>query len=122
MGLECTIRVSSPPGWGAIRDRLTRIGEPAQLRMIDGMPAFPDETPADDWKELRLGFPAGMVTIRRGSGTLSCAIWGNADANLELAWRKVIWACAAASGGEVVTPVGCLSADAFASSIGIRTE
>jgi hypothetical protein len=120
--MECTVRVASTPTWEAIRDQLTRIGEPVQLRMIDGLPAFPDETPTDDWKELRLGFRAGMVTIRRGTGSLSCAIWGNADENLEMAWRKVIWASAAAGDGEVETASGSVSADAFACSIGIQTE
>lgn len=98
---------------------MAQVGEVAQLRMIDGLPAFPDETPADDWKELRLGFPAGMVTVRRGKGSLFCAIWGNADSNLELVWQKVIWACASASNGEVETPVGPVSAEAFARSIGL---
>lgn len=116
MGLDRTVRfpTSAAPPWGAILAHLNRVGEPGTLRMIDGMPAFPDETPPDDWKELRVGTAAGMVTVRRGAGVLSCVVWGNADPALNAAWAKVIWACAAAGGGMVATASGPASAEEFA--------
>jgi hypothetical protein len=121
MGLERTIRFpgDETPPWSAIRTHLARVGEDGQLRMIDGLPAFPDETPPEDWNELRVGTPAGMVTVRRGSGVLSCVVWGNADPVLNLAWSKVIWACAAAGGGIVQDPSGALQASDFAARAGI---
>lgn len=121
MGLDCTVRL--PPGltpaWEAIRANLLRAGESGQLRMIDGLPAFPDETPEDGWKELRVGTAGGMVTVRRGAGMLTCVVWGTADPALDACWRKVTWACAAAGGGVVVTPEGELDADAFARRHGL---
>jgi hypothetical protein len=90
--------------------------------MIDGSPAFPDETPPADWKELRIGTAAGMVTVRRGDGVLNCVVWGNADSVLNLAWAKVIWACAAAGAGFVELAEGALLADQFASKVGISPE
>lgn len=116
MGLDRTIRFPSPttPSWGAVCEQLARVGESAPLRMIDNLPAFPDETPPDDWKELRVGTVAGMVTVRRAAGAIVCVIWGNADPSLNAAWEKVVWACAAAGGGLIETPAGPQSADAFA--------
>ena len=63
MGLDCTVRFpgGDPPAWDAIKLQLARVGEPAPLRMIDGLPAFPDETPAVGWRELRVGTAAGMT-------------------------------------------------------------
>jgi hypothetical protein len=121
MGLDRAVRFPTleTPSWEAIRAQLVRVGEAVPLRMIDGQPAFPDETPDADWKELRVGTAAGMVTIRRGPGVLTCVVWGNADAALSDAWEKVIWACAAAGGGRVDSPSGPLSADEFARSAGL---
>lgn len=121
MGLDRTIRFSSgePPGWDAIREQLRRVGEDGTIRMIDGMPAFPDEAPEPGWRELRVGTPAGMVTIRRRPDSLTCVVWGNADSALTAAWHKFIWACAAAGGGTVETPSGSLPAAEFAASVGL---
>ena len=121
MGLDRTIRFpnSETPSWEAIRAQLVRVGEAASLRMIDGMPAFPDENPEASWKELRVGTTAGMVTIRRGPGVLTCVVWGNADAALNGAWAKVIWACAQAGGGQIEMPSGSVSAEQFAQSAGL---
>jgi hypothetical protein len=87
--------------------------------MIDGLPAFPDEEPSDDWKELRLAVSGGMVTIRRGANTIVCVVWGNADAKLNEAWERVVWACAAAGGGAIGTPGGPATAEEFARASGI---
>jgi hypothetical protein len=121
MGLDRTIRfpTAETPSWEAIQAQLARVGEPAPLRMIDGMPAFPDETPDAGWKELRVGTAAGMITIRRGPGTITCIVWDNADAALSAAWAKVTWACAAASSGTIDTPTGSASAEQFAQSAGL---
>lgn len=120
MGQDRTIRFpTSPPTWEAIQGQLARIGEPAPLRMIDGLPAFPDETPEPGWRELRVGTTAGMVTIRRGTDSLTCVIWGTADPALTAAWHAVIWACAAAGGGLVDSPDGPLPSDEYARSVGL---
>lgn len=116
MGLDCTVRFPAGglPTWDTIRGQLARFGEPAPLRMIDGMPAFPDESPEAGWRELRIGFPSGMVTIRHAGDSFQCIVWGNADAALLAARDRVAWACAVAGGGVVVTPTGEASSDEFA--------
>ena len=84
MGIERKIPASSSPlDWPKLAARLKELGEAPILRMIDGLPAFPDEVPADDWRELRLGLAGGMVTVRRTSEGYSCVTWGTADAALQ---------------------------------------
>ena len=90
--------------------------------MIDGLPAFPNEIPDPCWKELRVATAAGMVTIRREPGTLACVVWGNADPALTAAWRRVVWACAAAGEGTIETAEGPLSPGQFASSVGLSPK
>ena len=121
MGLDRTIRfpAGDPPAWEAVRGQLARLGEAAPLRMIDGLPAFPDEEPEAGWNELRVGFPAGMVTLRRVPAGLSCVVWGNADDALRAGWDRLCWAAAAAGGGWIETPSGPQTADEFALTAGI---
>jgi hypothetical protein len=59
--------------------KLAAAGERPTVRMIDGQPAFPDEQPEDGWRELRVGFAAGMVTIARDGGRWRFTVWGTDD-------------------------------------------
>lgn len=80
MGLDITVPCPSGiPKWQSIVSRLTFA---APLRMIDGLPAFPDEEPPDSWNELRVGLPAGMVTLRRTDGGVQLITWGNVSDEL----------------------------------------
>lgn len=121
MGLDRIVRFpdGETPSWEAVRTQLARVGESGQLRMIDSLPAFPDEDPPENWKELRAGTPAGMVTIRRGPGVMVCVIWGNADAALNTSWAKFLWASASAGGGTIETPSGAVTAEQFAQIEGL---
>jgi hypothetical protein len=114
MGMDRTVRFEGgPPTWEAVRDLLAARGFPVQTRMIDGQLAFPDEAPPADWRELRLGTPQGMVTVRREADRVVCVTWGNADAALRQAWNAVAWAFAEAGGGKVEEEDGPLDAAAF---------
>lgn len=94
MGQERIVRFhGEPPMWAAIRAALGHAGFDATLRMIDGLPAFPDESPEPNWKELRIGFASGMVTLRRGPDHLACVVWGNADPALLESWNALAEAC-----------------------------
>jgi hypothetical protein len=121
MGLDVTVRfpAGATPAWSSVREQLARVAEAAPLRMLDGLPAFPDEEPADDWRELRVGLAAGMVALRKSAGALVCTVWSNADAALLAARDRVAWACAAAGQGGVETDGALLSADDFAAAVGI---
>ncbi len=111
MGMDQTVSFSGPPpSWEAVRDLLARRGYAVQMRMIDGQLAFPDEAPPEGWRELRVGTPGGMVTLRREPGQMVLVVWGNADAGLRRAWNALAWAVAEAGGGRVLTPDGALGA------------
>jgi hypothetical protein len=115
MGMEQTVSFAgkATPTWGAVSDLLTRRGFPVQTRMIDGQLAFPDEVPPDDWKELRLGTPQGMVTLRRNGDTVAFVTWGNADAALRQVWNALAWAFAEAGAGTVQCEQGAFDAESF---------
>lgn len=106
MGIQRTVQfhAGSVPAWPAIHTELLSVGESPALRMIDNLPAFPDETPADDWRELRVSGEAGMVTLRRvGHDSLMCVVWGNADSRLLAFFEYVVSACVKAGNGTIVT-------------------
>jgi hypothetical protein len=111
MGMDQTVTFAGPPpAWEAVRDLLARHGYPVPLRMIDGQLAFPDEAPPEEWRELRVGTPGGMVTVRREPGQMVLVVWGNADAPLRQGWNALTWALAEAGGGCVLTAEGPLNA------------
>jgi hypothetical protein len=115
MGLEQTVTFGGKPSpaWADVVGLLARHGFAVQLRMIDGELAFPDETPPEAWRELRLGTPAGMVTVRRQKGQVVLVVWGNADAGLLQDRNVLAWAFAEAAGGQILTAAGPLAADVF---------
>jgi hypothetical protein len=101
------------PTWAEVYDLLARRGFPVQTRMIDGQLSFPDEVPPENWRELRVGTPQGMVTVSREEHVVKFVTWGNADAALRQAWNAVTWAFAEAGSGIVQTETGPVSAADF---------
>lgn len=102
MGQQRAIRFpAAEPTWPAVLSELRAAGETPTLRMIDGMPAFPDEEPADGWRELRVSVTGGMVTVRRAAGEWTCVVWGNADDELRKGWDACTQAIARAAQGTV---------------------
>ena len=97
MGIARKVSVAGAgPSWERIQKELQGLGETPALRMIDNLPAFPEEIPEAGWKELRLGLCGGMVTLRKAPGEWSCTIWGTGDPKLEWACEAVAWAIATA--------------------------
>jgi hypothetical protein len=77
------------PPWPQLVDHCAKHNVPLQMRMIDGELAFPDETPPHDWRELRVGAPAGMITLKRDADGITLVIWGNADEALRRDWNAL---------------------------------
>jgi hypothetical protein len=103
MGIERVVRFPGPePSWPAVRDRIAAGGGTVQMRMIDNLPAFPDEEPEAGWNELRVTLGGGMLTIRRDTGYFRVVIWGNADDGLKRDQEMLAQACAEAAGGTVI--------------------
>jgi hypothetical protein len=114
MGMTLTVRFPTAlPTWAEMARLLSERGYPVQMRMIDGELAFPDEEPSEPWKELRIGTPGGMVTLRREANRLACVVWGNSDASLRQGWHALAWVAAHLGGGQVETETGLISAEEF---------
>ena len=111
--LTATFADGRTPSWEAVRILLAKRAYPVQMRMIDGQPAFPDEAPPEDWREVRVAAAEGMVTIHREGNRLTFVIWTNAGTELRQAANAVAWACAETGKGLVDTPEGLLDAAAF---------
>lgn len=101
MGIERRVEFAAALtlDWPRLVADLAARGLSPTLRMIDDLPAFPDEVPPPEWRELRLGFAAGMVTVRRAGNDLACIVWGTADAALTAAQNAVAEALAGQGGG-----------------------
>jgi len=108
VGLEVRVKFSAAPvlDWRGLLVDLAAAGRSASVRMIDNLPAFPDESPPDGWREVRLGFAAGMVTVRRVDPDLACVVWGTADPELTATQVAVAEALAGRGGGAVSPPPG----------------
>jgi hypothetical protein len=91
MGMQETIAFSTGiPQWPAIDAATRSAGLPLFIRMIDNLPAFPDEVPEEGWKELRVASSNGMMTLRQTKSGLDCIVWGNAEQALQSDWRRLI--------------------------------
>jgi hypothetical protein len=103
MGIQRIIEFSgAAPCWKAIQQEAAACGLPLVVRMIDGLPAFPDEIPEDGWQEVRVSMPSGMLTLRQQPGRLSLVVWGNADEVLQTESEIMAQACARAANGTAV--------------------
>jgi hypothetical protein len=105
--------------WPAVRSFLDSKGFSVQVRMIEGELALPDEQPPEQWRELRLGTPAGMVTVRRQPDRITLVVWGNADSALVRARDLLTWAFARASLGQIETLKGLVAPDQFCQDVGL---
>lgn len=110
--LQITFPVKPIPAWPAVAGLLAGCGVAAQMRMIDGELAFPDEEPPESWRELRVAAGGAMITIRRGDGSVTLVGWGNMDDAQKKLRTALAWAFASAGGG-LVGPEA-LPADRFA--------
>ncbi len=124
MGMDQTVSFvgKTIPAYPAVRDLLAERGFPLQMGMIDGQLAFPDELPDENWRELRLRTPQGMVTVRREAERLVFVIWGNADAGLLQAWNALVWAFAEAGGGRIETSEGAVDALTYSKGVQLPAQ
>lgn len=121
MGMEYTIRFhgGTAPALARVLAVLAEHNFPAQMRMVDGELTLPDEAPPEQWKEVRLGTPAGMVTLARRGQDIAVVTWGNADEAMQRAWNAAAWAVAKAGRGEIILPGGPKGPDDFRKSVAL---
>jgi len=121
MGMEQRVEFGAAgcPPWPKVAALLAEHSFAVQVRMIDAELAFPDEAPPEEWRELRIGTPGGMITILRESNAVRLVTWGNADAVMRQGWNALTWAFAEAGAGTVITETGPATAEEFRQRIGI---
>jgi hypothetical protein len=124
MGMEQTVSFAGKaiPSYEGVRAFLGERSFPLQMGMIDGQLAFPDEVPNEDWHELRLRTPLGMVTARREGDRLIFVTWGNADAAMQQAWNALTWAFAELGDGRIESPEGLLDARTYRQRVDLPSE
>ena len=115
MDQKVTFPRDKTPTWPALAQFLAAKKFPIDMRMIDGELSFPDETPPETWRELRVGTPGGMITLRRDADGITLVTWGNADAKMRQAWNMLTWGIADLTGGTVAGA----SAAEFATAVGL---
>jgi hypothetical protein len=107
VGVQLVVRFpDDEPAFEAVTGKLTAAGESAVVRMIDGLPALPDEQPGEHWREVRVSLSGGMVTVRRGKRDWSFVVWGNSGDDLIRGRDLFAWAAADAGGGVVLAEDG----------------
>jgi hypothetical protein len=115
MGMDRKVTIPDAfPIWGRLADFLAARQFPVKTMMVDGELSLPDEQPPDAWRELRVGTPLGMVTLRREVDGVRLVTWGNADGPLRQAWNALTWALAEVFGGVIHDEAGSMSAAEFA--------
>ncbi len=116
MGLQRTIsfETDSRPSWESVQSAFAAVSERPVVRMIDNLPAFPEEIPELGWRELRISLSGGMVTIRCTPDSWDCVIWGTGEPALMRSWNLACWAIATAGQGSIQLENGTsVSADEF---------
>ena len=106
MDLRVSFGGKATPTWPAAVAAMQARGWGVTMRMIDNELAFPDETPPESWRELRVGADGAMVTVRRSGDGVALVAWGNADTAQRRLWHRLTWAFATAGDGVILTDSG----------------
>jgi hypothetical protein len=101
------------PDWARLAGFFAARQFPIKTMMIDGELSFPDDQPPCTWRELRLGTPLGMVTLRREDDAVRVVTLGNAQGPLLHAWNALTWGLAAVFGGAIHDGDEMVSAEEF---------
>jgi hypothetical protein len=89
MGVEIAVPHRGPCPLGPVLAALAPAGVSATVAMVDGVLRAPGAPLPDDWREVRLRTPVGMITLRRHPTGIAVIVFGNAEAALQEAQRKV---------------------------------
>jgi hypothetical protein len=96
VGLEIVVPRPGPCRLAPVLDALAAAGLPSAVAMVDDTLRPPAAPPPEEWRDVRLRTPAGMVTLRRRPDGVAVLVFGNADGALQAAQRAVADAVRAA--------------------------
>jgi hypothetical protein len=89
MGLDVVVPRTGACAIAEVLARLARDGVRAQVMMVDGNLHAPNAPVKDDWRDVRLKLPAGMLSLKRRPDGIAVVVFGNADTALMDAQRRV---------------------------------
>jgi hypothetical protein len=72
-----------------VLDALAAAGLPSAVAMVDNALRPPAAPPPEEWRDVRLRTPAGMVTLRRRPDGVAVVVFGNADEPLQAAQHTI---------------------------------
>ncbi|MGH7268236.1 MAG: hypothetical protein ACREMB_25740 [Candidatus Rokuibacteriota bacterium] len=96
MGLEVVVPRRDACRLQPVLDALATAGLPATIAMVDSTLRAPTAPPPEEWRDVRLRTPAGMVALARRPDGVAVIVFGNADAVLQDAQRRIADALRAA--------------------------
>lgn len=83
---------------------ISGLKDPWQLRLVDGLPAFPNEAVPEEFREIRLALNSGMVTIITEEFGLKLVTWSSIDQPFRQAVDRLAEGLASAGQGSVAAP------------------
>jgi hypothetical protein len=89
MGVEIAVPHRGPCPLGPVLAALAAAGVSATVAMVDGVLRAPGARLPDEWRDVRLRTPVGMVTLKRHPTGIAVVVFGNAEPALQDAQRKV---------------------------------
>jgi hypothetical protein len=89
MGMELKVACAGACSLAPVLERLAASGMACTVLMVDGALVAPRAAPPAEWREVRLKTPQGMVSLVRRGGEVAVVVFGNADAALVEAQRRV---------------------------------
>jgi hypothetical protein len=88
MGMERVVTCARVD-FGALLDTLAARGVRGLVAMVDGQLRMPNASIPEGWRDVRLRFPAGTITLARRPGGVAVVVFGNADAALVALQQQV---------------------------------
>jgi hypothetical protein len=73
----------------ALLAALAAHGANGMVAMVDGVLQMPGTKVPESWRDVRLRFPAGTLTLARRDGGVAVVVFGNADARLQELQRQI---------------------------------
>ena len=88
MGMEQVVACDRVD-FGALLAGLAARGTSGMVAMVDGVLQMPGAIVPETWRDVRLRFPAGTLTLARRPGGVAVVVFGNADARLQDMQRQI---------------------------------
>ena len=88
MGMEITV-ARAEIDLAALLAKLAAEGFASSIMMVDNQLRMPNAAAPAAWHDVRLKTPGGTVTLTRRGGAIAVMVFGNADAALQEAQKRV---------------------------------